>query len=492
MSYKEKALSQLRKGYTPIETGPDEKLNSIFKSAFKQLVDRKELGFFFELFDSNETLLRAWAFLGIHSILNEKPIGDNKKIVRLQNIIIELLRDDRKIEYFKGSLDTQTSLRAHHLTRICELDESIIFEPIFEYVSSTKEATDEVVGNLLEIILSKVSDSRIEPLILQHAQNVSQQDFSVQFHIIKAFENAGLISQLKEKDSITEIFKNYLKYIENDKSELKETNERIKLDIIVKKKNLKETIYKVAAELELDFEKETLAFLSALSTPYNGLKQIAERFKNNENFKSLLLKKLKESDNPNFIKDILTGIIILREIIPNWKDLAIEYLNKFEFIDVDLIVEMQEANLLDETMLVKFLNEGEDWQLEFIRGFLLNNPEIFNNWSKFRSEFINTLKFIKKSDEKWDNYPRFKEKKEMALKILIDLEKTEMIEYCVDNFIHLDDTELRKIALFAIINFGAEDLWLKLKNILKDNKEAAEFFKKFMRNMERKEWKLYY
>ena len=492
MSYKEKALSQLRKGYTPIETGPDEKLNSIYKSAFKRLVDRKELDYFFELFDTNEILLRAWSFLGIILIIKDNPSRYNDKIVRVQQIIIELLRDERKIEYFKGSLDTQTSLRAHHLTRICELDDTIIFDPIFEYVSSTEKATDEVIGDLLENVLSKVSDPRIEPLILQHAQNVNQQEFSVQFHVIKAFENYGLISHLKAKDTVTEIFRAYLKYIEDDKSELNETNDRIKLDIIYKKKILKETIYKVAAELELDFEAETFEFLNSLTTPYNGLKQIAERFKKNERFKSLLLKKLAECDNPNFIKDILTGIIILREIIPDWKDLAIEYLNKFQFIDVDLILEMQEADLLDETMLVKFLTEGEDWQLEFIRGFLLNNPEIFDNWPKFRSEFLNILKFVKQPDEQWDKYPRLKEKKEMALKILIDLEKKDMIEYCLENFINLDDAELRKIALFAIINFGAEDLWLKLKNVMKDNKEAAEFFKKFMRSMERKEWKLYY
>ena len=52
MSYKEKAVRQLRKGYSPIPAGPNEELNSIFKNVFKKFVDRNDLDFFFEIFDS--------------------------------------------------------------------------------------------------------------------------------------------------------------------------------------------------------------------------------------------------------------------------------------------------------------------------------------------------------------------------------------------------------------------------------------------------------
>jgi len=43
--------NQLRKGYTPIEAGPKENINKIYKSFYKPRVDRKDLDFFFELFD---------------------------------------------------------------------------------------------------------------------------------------------------------------------------------------------------------------------------------------------------------------------------------------------------------------------------------------------------------------------------------------------------------------------------------------------------------
>ena len=48
MSYKEKIIKQLRKGYSPIEAGPKEEINRIFKNAFKPRVDRNDLDFFFE------------------------------------------------------------------------------------------------------------------------------------------------------------------------------------------------------------------------------------------------------------------------------------------------------------------------------------------------------------------------------------------------------------------------------------------------------------
>lgn len=495
MINKDKVIGQLRKGYSPIATSPNEALNSIFKKIFKPLVDKKELDFFFELFNTNETLLRAWSFLGIYNILVDITIEDDQKKLRLSEIIIDLLRDEQTIDYFGGSINSQTtltSLREHHVTRICELDKSLIFEPILEYIKSSERRTDDVIGELLESVLSKGLDSRIEPLILQYAQDVNQQAFSIQFRLINAFENLGQNTPLKEKASINEIFKIYLKYIKEDKSEFKELNERKKFDIINKKTKLKENIFKVAAELELDLEKETFEFLDALKTPYNDLKQIAERYKENKRFKSLILKKLSESDNPILIKDILLCFIILRDYVPNWKELIIENINKFQLKDGDLTTELYKVNFLSEDMLIKFLVEGAKWQLEFIREILINNPEILNEWTKFKTEIVKVLISFKKHDESWEKYPKLKEKKELALKIIIDLENKEMVKYCIDNFINLEDKNLRKIALFAIINFGTEDLWLELKGLMKNNNEATEFFKKFMKLMDKRDWKLYY
>jgi len=143
-------------------------------------------------------------------------------------------------------------------------------------------------------------------------------------------------------------------------------------------------------------------------------------------------------------------------------------------------------------MLLNLLKEGEKWQLEFIREFFKNNPEKLKQWSKFREELINILKFFKATNESWDKYPNIKEKKELVLKLLIDLEWTDMAIYCVDNFKNLEDTQLRKMALFIIIKFGKDELMLELKEFLKNNKESAVFFKKFWRNMENREWKFFY
>ena len=492
MLYKEKIIKQLRKGYSPIGVGPKERINSIFNNAFKPLIDKKDLDFFFELFETNETRLRAWGILGIYHILKDKIIEEAEKKLRFHKIIIDLLNDKSEIEYFGGSIEIRTSLREHHVRRICELDKSLIFEPVYEYIQTSERKTDEVIGELLENVLTRVPDSRVEPLILHHAKNINHKNFGLKFHIINAFENLGQNSALKNKEAITNIFKAYLKDIEEDKTEFENQNERRKLEIANKKKKLQENVFKVAAVLSLDLEEETLEFLDSLAHPYKALHQIAEKYKNNERFKSILLKKLKESNNPHFIKDILIAILVLKENIQNWKDLIIENLNKFQIVDGDFIVEMQKVDLYSEDMLVNFLIKGDKWHLEFIREFLLNNPEKLNKWSKFRDEFIKILKSFKPANEGWDEYPNLKEKKELVLKLLIDLERKDMVEYGLDNFRNLEDSQLKKIALFVIIKFGKEELWLELKRFLKNNKESAELFKKFWRNLEIRDWEFSY
>ena len=111
MSYQEKIIKQLRKGYSPIEAGPKEEINRIFKNAFKPRVDKNDLDFFFELSETTETKLRAWGFLGICNILNDKNITDDKKKLRFQKIISDLLNDRSEIEYFGGSTEIRATLR---------------------------------------------------------------------------------------------------------------------------------------------------------------------------------------------------------------------------------------------------------------------------------------------------------------------------------------------------------------------------------------------
>jgi len=43
MLYKDKIINNLKKGYSPIEASPKEELTSIFKNAFKPIVDRQDL-----------------------------------------------------------------------------------------------------------------------------------------------------------------------------------------------------------------------------------------------------------------------------------------------------------------------------------------------------------------------------------------------------------------------------------------------------------------
>ncbi|MFX0072345.1 MAG: hypothetical protein ACFFAO_14760 [Candidatus Hermodarchaeota archaeon] len=492
MSYKEKKIQQLRKGYNPIEVGPNEKMNSIFKNTFKPLVEKKDLEFFFELSETNEPLLRAWGFLGIYHILKERTIEDNEKKSRFHEIVQKLLNDNSEISYSGGSTEIQISLRDHHISRISELKASLVFDPVMDYVQSSESKNTEIIIELLDKVLSKIPDSRVESLIIKHATKVINKDFGLKLHIINAFENLGQNMTLTDKAEISEIFKTYLKNIEDDKTEFEEDNETKKIEIKNRKKKLQETIFRIAAVLDLDLEAETMQFLDALTYPYEDLYQIAKKYKNNEKFKSILLRKLNEINNPNFIKDILRAILILKENISNWKDIAIDNLNKYQIIDGDLIVEMEQADLYNEDMLIDFLNEGAPWQLEFLREFLVTNPDKLNTWLNFHNEFIKVLTSFKSTEESWSKYPNLKNKKELVLKLLIDLELRDMIEYCFENYKNLDDKLLRELCLFAIIKLGKEEILVKLKKYIETDKESAEFFKKFWRSLQNREWQFYY
>ncbi len=148
---------------------------------------------------------------------------------------------------------------------------------------------------------------------------------------------------------------------------------------------------------------------------------------------------------------------------------------------------MQKSELFNEEKLIEFIVKGELWQNEFVREFLKNNPEKMDQWSNFRKQFINILETF---DSPIDIFTQ--QKKEVALKIIIDLERKDMIKYCLDNFKQIESEELRKLALFALINFGNEDLLLELKSFIKPDNKLTEFVVDFWKKLERHEYKFYY
>ena len=488
MSFKEKVIRELRRGYSPLGIGPKENLNSIFNETFKPLTVKKDLDFFFDLTESDEINLRSWGYLGVYHILKDKKDDKIENKERFHKIIFNLLNDKSELKYLGSKDEVITTLREHHARRIYELDPPLIFEPVYNYIQSYKGEIDDIIVELIENILAKVQDPKSIPLILDCAKSIDQTEFNLILHIIRAFEIMGKNMILSEKKAIGDLFKHYLEDIDNFKKNL---NKKEEIDNKILK-NLEEELLKVGAVLNLDLKEDTLDFLSKLTYPYKDLHQIALVYKNDEKFKLILLDKLEEIENPNLVKDILMAIIAMKENIGNWRELIIEYLNKFQLVDNDLIEELQKVELFNEEMLVDFLNEGENWQLDFIREYLISNPQIFNTWSKLQDEFIEILKFFKSPEENWDKYPNMKNKKGMILKLIIDLEIQDLLKYSIDNVKNLEDKTLREIALFSIIKIGNEGIMLEFKKQMKNDKELAEFFKKFWRYLERREFKFYY
>ena len=186
---KSKIINNLRKGYTPIEINPKAELTSTYKNLFKPLVARKNLNFFLELFETNEVILRAWSFLGLCQILKEKSVVTEENIIKIQDAISEVLIDKREISYYGGKIEIQTSLREHHVRRICELNSNLIFKPVFDYCVAFENNVDSVIADLLEKVLAYSSEPVIEKLILDHGKKIAINGLGLKTQITKAFEN---------------------------------------------------------------------------------------------------------------------------------------------------------------------------------------------------------------------------------------------------------------------------------------------------------------
>ena len=481
-SFNQKIIDKLRKGYAPVEQSPKANLTSTYKNIFKPLVNRKDFNLLFELFKTNEVVLRAWSFLGLHHILEETSIYEEERITKIQKIILDVLNDSREISYYGDSIELRTSLREHHVRRICELNKKLSFKPAFDYCLSFDKVTDSVVSDLIENVISKIAAPNVESLILRLANNTSIREFHLKNQMVKSFENLSQEGDVIKLNEITSLFKSYLAQINEDKITDQEFLKNVK--------SLQENIFRVGAILGLLLEEETLEFVDSLRYPYGSLYLIAKRYYNNDKLVSIILKKLEESNNPNFIAEVLKAILVLKDKIENWEKIIIENVRNFQIVDGSLINDMQESNLIDQVLIVNLLNEGDKWSLEFIRESLNDNPEMLEQWHDVKNEFIKILKFTTThtSDEK----NALLKKREMILKVTIDLQVKELVNICLENLQSFENKNLKKLAVFSILKFAEESLLLELKELMRKDAELSKVVLNLIDSLDRNEWKFFY
>jgi len=471
---KNKIINKLRKGYTPIEITPNKDLASTFKNIFKPLVKRNDLDFFFELYNMNEVNLKAWAFLGIYHILEDKNDINDETKAKLHSLVLDLLSEKREITYYGGSVESRAPLREHHVTRIAELDNSLIFEPVLEYCKSFNGEPDSVIMELLEDVLSNSSDNSIEELIIHYSNLIKPTAIRMKISIVKSFENLADNISLQYNGKITSLFKEYLDYFKDQDN----------TDYLSKRRELEELIFKVGAKLDLELKRETLQFVNSLEYPYDSLDIIASSYKKNKEFQSIILKKLQESENPHFIVELLKAVLVLKGEISDWKRLVKDNVMKYQLVDVDLMNAMEKSELINEEMMISFLNNAEEWSLHFIREYLIQYPNQLMEWENLKNLMI----------EKLNTYKPSKENKiiEFIFSLIIDLELKDFLKYSLEVFKKLESDKLKKMAIFPILKFGEESLLLKLKEYMKKDHDAGKFIMQFLNMLERNEWRFYY
>lgn len=482
----ENYIRELSKGYAPQRENAKPRIMKVYDKTFKPLVNRKDLDTFFELYQYDDPIIKAWAFLGIYKILENKEYLYGEAKEKLEKVVVDILDNNEKISYYSGDIETTVSIRTHHGRRISWLHPDIVFEPVYEYVKSKAPKMDKVIGELLEELLSRANEPKVEDLLLEYAQNIYSNDIEGKRTIIQAFNNFGENNDLAHKEQITDIFKTYLQALWQKR---KDSN---KNKLPTDQQELEQEIIKIGALLELDLEAETLKFLEHLNTPFAALDQVAEHYKENNTFQSLLMEKLGNTNNQRFIKDILKAISLIKDQIPNCQELVIKKIEKYEFADTGLIMNLMESELLNEDILVDMLKQGEEWQLEFVREFLNLTPEKLDEWSALHDEINSILTLFPDNVSAKDSDSEFYQKKEFALQVIIDLKHQELVQHCLTNFSKLQDDKLRKMALFAIITFGDDDLLLDLRKLMEKDEKTQEYVKKFWKQLEHRDWKFYY
>ena len=339
-----------------------------------------------------------------------------------------------------------------------------------------------MVSDLIENVVSKTAAQNVESLILRLANNTGLREFHLKNQMVKSFENLSQERDVTKLNEIASLFKSYLTQINEGKITEQEFLKNVKF--------LQENIFKVGAILGLSLEEETLEFVNSLRYPCSSLYLIAQRYYNNDKLVSIILTKLEESKNPNFISEILKAILVLKDKIENWEEIIIENVRNFQIVDGSLINDMQESNLINQELIVNLLNEGGKWSLEFIRESLNDNPEMLEQWQDVKNEFIKILKLatVKNSDEK----QTLLKKKEMIIKLIIDLQVEELVNLCLKNLQSIEDKNLKKLAVFSILKLGEESLLLELKALMKKDEDLAKVVLDLINSLNRNEWKFFY
>lgn len=479
MENTEAIIRKLSKGYTPQSEGAKPRIAKVYDLTFEPLVRRKKLELFFDLYEQKDPIVKAWAFLGIYKIMENKSYESKDTLNRFHEIVIDVLHNPQEISFFSGSIETETTLRQHHSKRISWLDQYFVFDPVLEYCNSMVGQIDKVVSSLLRDVLTENPNSQVENLIIEHAKNTPKNAYDVKLHLLESFENLKQHKSLTKTGEITKIIKSYLSDLEKSKDEALKKKKRI----------LKDKIIEIGAKLDLDLEEETIKFIEKLERPYNALKLLAKKYKDNEQFRNLLLEKLESTINHYFITDILRAIIVLKENINNWKELVIENVKKYELSDADLIIDLTEANLLSQEMLINYLQKGSEWHLEFIREFLTTHPEKLDEWDKFRDVLIEILENFDGQEKQETEYYK---KKRLALRLVVDLKWDKGIELCLNNFKNLNSDELRKIALFAMITSRDNEILNNLRRVMDKDTGTEIYVKNFWKYLEARDWQFFY
>jgi len=481
----DKIIRELSKGYAPQREGAKPRIMKIYDKTFKPLVNRKDLDTFFTLYEYDDPTIKAWAFLGIYQILENKTYlyGEDKE--RLDEVIVDVLNNQQEFSYYSGDIETTVSIRIHHARRISWLHPDIVFEPVYEYVKQKAPEMDKVIGELLLELISKKKDPKVETLLLEFANNISSSDIESKLILIQSLENYGTKTELDKKEQITEIFTRFLDELWKKKKNGKE-------NLSDDQQILEQKLIQIGANLELDLELETLRYIENLDHPFNNLDQVAEYYKDNERFRTILMQKLQDTNNQRILKDILKAIALIQSKIPNCQELIIEKIKAYEFNDTDLIINLMESDLLNENTILEMIEEGEEWELEFVREFLNLYSDKLDSWERLREEITSILTRIPEKEVEFSSDSEFYKKKKFALQVVIDLKHSELVQHCLDIFSKLQSEELRKMALFAIITFGGDDILLKLRKLMEQNETTRKYVKKFWDQLERRDWKFYY
>jgi hypothetical protein len=182
--------------------------------------------------------------------------------------------------------------------------------------------------------------------------------------------------------------------------------------------------------------------------------------------------------------ELLKAVLVLKGEISDWKRLVKDNVMKYQLVDVDLMNAMEKSELINEEMMISFLNNAEEWSLHFIREYLIQYPNQLKEWENLKNLMI----------EKLNNYKPSNENKiiEFIFSLIIDLELKDFLKYSLEVFKKLESDKLKKMAIFPILKFGEESLLLKLKEYMKKDHDAGKFIMQFLNMLERNEWRFYY